>query len=347
MTRKHILVGILYNAFEPTVDRYEETISERAVETAAVQAAQALAACGYRTRLIPLRRSMTGLIERLRHLRPDALVNLCEGFRGQPRLEAQVAGLLELLDLPFTGNPSRTLALCQDKFRTKAVLTSAGLSTPRAWLMDKEEAFPSSVCFPLIVKPNEEDASLGIYSQSVVRDGQSLRRRVEYVLEHYAQPALVEEFIDGREFNVAIVDLGEPTTLPVSEIEFRDLPDNMPRIVRYEAKWLENHEGYQHTVPVCPALLSEEASSKLQSTALAVYRALKLEGYARVDFRMDSQGQQYILEVNPNPDTSREAGLARSLRAAGIPYEEFWDRQVLLAMNSKEGAYEGTSANKV
>jgi D-alanine-D-alanine ligase len=248
-----------------------------------------------------------------------------------------MAGFLELLQIPFTGNPSRSLSLCQDKFCTKSVLAAHGLPVPQGWVVEKGDPIPTDLAFPLIVKPNEQDASLGIYPQSVVEDRASLAKRVEFVSERYGGPVLVESFIDGREFNVAVLDGRETRALPVSEIEFRDLPAGMPRILGYHAKWQEDHELYQRTVPVCPAAVSSETAGALQRTALAAYRALKLKGYARVDFRMDAAGKIHILEVNPNPDASRDSGIARALKAAGIKYEEFWDTQVLLALNSRGG----------
>ena len=335
MKVRSTLAGILYNAFVPRLGRPGEELSERALETAAQQAGAALAADGYRLQWIPVRERIEEIVAPIRRRRPAVIVNLCEGFRGRSAFEAQVAGLLELLDVPFTGNSSHALFQCHDKFRTKAILKACGLPTPPSCLVEDERQIPAAVRFPLIVKPNCEDASIGIYPHSVVRTRMALRKQVARLLAAYDQPALVESFVDGREINAAIVDQPEPDVLPLSEILFQHYPAGLPRIVGYDAKWQAAHPTYRGTVPMCPAPISATLARQLTRFALQAYRVLKLRGYARVDFRLDARSRPYILEVNPNPDTSREAGLARSLAAEGIAYEDFWRSQVRLALKKK------------
>ena len=335
MNVRSTLAGILYNVFEPRLGRPKETLSERALETAARQAGAALLSVGYRLQWIPVRDRIEEIVAPIRRRRPAVIVNLCEGFRGHSAYEAQVAGLLELLDIPFTGNSSHALFQCHDKFRTNAILRSCGLPTPPSWLVEDERQLPAAVRFPLIVKPNCEDASIGIYPHSVVRTRLALRKQVTRVLATYDQPALVESFVDGREINATIVEESEPRVLPLSEILFQRCPAGLPRIVGYDAKWQAAHPTYRGTVPVCPAPVSPALAHRLTRSALQAWAVLKLRGYARVDFRLDARARAYILEVNPNPDISREAGLARSLAAEGIAYEDFWRSQVRLALKKK------------
>ena len=337
MNTRSIVVGILYNAFEPGLGRPKETLSERAVETAARQAGAALQARGYRLQWIPVRDRIEEIVAPLRRRRPAAVVNLCEGFRGRSAYEAQVAGLLELLDIPFTGNSSFALSQCHDKFKTNAILKAGGLPTPPSWLVEDERQLPAAVRFPLIVKPNCEDASIGIYPDSVVRTRPALRKQVAHVLAAYDQPALVESFVNGREINVAMVEDPAPRVLPLAEILFRNYPPGLPRIVGYDAKWRCAHPTYRGTLPVCPAQVAPVLAQRLARYARQAWRILNLRGYARVDFRLDARARPYILEVNPNPDTSRAAGLARSLAAAGVAYEDFWRSQVRLALKKNKG----------
>jgi D-alanine-D-alanine ligase len=138
----------------------------------------------------------------------------------------------------------------------------------------------------------------------------------------------VESFVDGREFNVAVMENSGLQALPVSEISFSGLPDSRSRICGYEAKWFEDHILYQNTQPLCPAPISAELERKLQGMALEAFRATGCRDYARVDFRMDKNDQCFILEVNPNPDISLNAGFARALAAEGIPYDTFWSRLI-------------------
>ena len=182
-------IAIVFNAYEPRPTATGERLSEESVAEMARQAHDALLAGGYNATLIPLQRSLLNFLGRVRELNPDALINLCEGYYGRPQWESNVAGIFELLGLTFTGSASKTLAFCQDKFKAKAVLLAAGLPTAPAQLMLTGEE-PLELKFPLIVKPNAEDASLGIYPDSVVRDEKSFRRQVRRCLENYKQPVL-------------------------------------------------------------------------------------------------------------------------------------------------------------
>lgn len=316
-------VAVVYNAYEPRSQGSGERLSEESVAGMAQEASEALRSRGLEPTLVPLQRSLFTFLARIRELGPDVLVNLCEGYYGRPQWESNVAGVFEILGLSFTGNGAKTLALCQDKFKAKAVLLAAGLPTAPAQLMWTGEE-PREFDFPLIVKPNAEDASLGVSPDSVVRDEGSLRRQVRRVIDTYRQPALVEAFIDGREFNVAVMENGQPSALPVSEIDFSTLPEDAPRILSYDAKWFEDHPLYQKTPPVCPAPVDDDLRDRLQALAVDAFRTLGCRDYARVDFRMDRDGRVFILEVNPNPDISTNAGFARALRAAGIEYPAFW-----------------------
>ena len=316
-------VAIVYNAYEPRPTATGERLSEESVAEMAQQAQEAVRSLGLGTTLVPLQRSLLNFLNRVKELNPDALVNLCEGYFGRPQWESNVAGIFELLGLTFTGNGAKTLALCQDKFKAKAVLKASGLPTAPAQLMLKGDE-PLELRFPLIVKPNAEDASLGVYPESVVRDEEALRRQVRRCLDNYKQPVLVEAFIDGREFNVSVMENGEAKALPVSEIDYSAMPKDMPRILGYDAKWFEDHPLYQKTPPVCPAPVDDGTRARLQGLAEAAFRTMGCRDYARVDFRMDAKGRPFILEVNPNPDISTNAGYARALKAAGIEYAAFW-----------------------
>ncbi len=327
-------VVVLYHAAPLPPRRRGEQASELAAAQAAAEAAAALAAAGWPTALLPVRSCLADLVARLRRARPGVIVNLCEGFAGRPAWEAQVAGVLELMGIPFTGNPSAALFLGQDKFRSKAVLTAWGLPTPAGRLAPAADAPGGRLRFPLIVKPNAEDGGIGIGRDSVVRDGKLLRRQTARLAQRYRQPALIENYIAGREFNVALVEGARGLrALPVSEIVFRNLPPGRPQIVGYDAKWKPGCAWYRATVPVCPARIPVRLARRLRKLALAAGAALGIRGYARVDFRVDRRGRPFILEVNPNPDPSRAAGLARALAAAGIAYETFWYRQVRQTLN--------------
>ncbi len=327
-------VGIVYNAYEPRPVNTGERLSEESVAEMANQVHGAVKTLGYDATLIPLQRSLMNFLGRVKELDLDVLVNLCEGFFGRPQWESNVAAVFELLGMGFTGSDSKTLALCQDKFRAKAILAARRVPTAPAQLVTAPGQAPE-IRLPAIIKPNSEDASLGITPDSVVRDAEGFAVQTARVLEKYSQPALAEEFIDGREFNVAVYENAEVTALPVSELDFSAMPRSTPRILSYEAKWFEDHALYNASPPVCPAPIDDALRTRLQDTAVGAFKALGCRDYARVDFRMDGKGRLFVLEVNPNPDISLNAGFARALKVAGLAYEAFWKIMLANALKRK------------
>jgi len=324
-------VGILFNLpMKPQRGEEIDYLAEEEVLDQVEAVQKALEKLGVQSQLFPVKDDVEEIVKSLKARRPDAIINLCEGFMGDSSLEMHIPSILELLRIPYTGSTPLTLGLCQNKGLAKAILMAYGISTPRYRIME-EYNDPAGLRFPLIVKPLREDASIGITRRSFVRDGAELKRQVDYVRSVYRQPALVEEYIGGREFNVSILGNEEPLILPISEIIF-DFEDE-PKIVDYAAKWLKGSEEYAKTRPVCPAKLDEELRARVEGAALGAYRALGCRDYARVDIRLEEgTGKPYVLEVNPNPDISPEAGFSRSLRAAGIPFEDFVKRILAFAL---------------
>jgi D-alanine-D-alanine ligase len=340
MSADRLKVGVAFNTYEPFIYR-KDRVSEDSVAKVAEVVCETLNQAGLEATLIPLQRSMFNFLRRIKDLNVDVIVNLCEGFFGKPQWESNVAAVMEVLHIPFTGNGSRTLALCQDKHQAKAILSSYNLPVAPSQLITSAEEMVD-LRFPVIVKPNSEDASLGVHPESVVYDAEALSVQVKRIIDTYSQPAIVEEFIDGREFNVAILDDGEPRALPVSEIDFSSMPEGYPKICSYEAKWYPDHILYQTTPPVCPAKIDEELRDRLQALALNAFKVMGCRDYARVDFRMNEAGEIFILEVNPNPDISLDAGYARALKAAGIEYADFWKMMIANALRRK-GQYAATN----
>ncbi len=303
-------------------------VSEAEVEEQVVAVEDSLKRLGLMCERFSVNEDFAGLVSWLKERNPDIVINLCEEALGDSHFEMDVPALLELLRFSYTGSPPLTLGLCQDKGLTKSILESRGLPTPKYQILRKFEDWEGQVCYPLFVKPLREDASLGITKESYVKNEAELRKRVEYITERYNQPALVEEYVTGRELNVSILGDKDLQILPISEIVFGFTDE--PRIVDYSAKWIDESEQYKKTIPVCPAELDIDTRRTVESVALRAYVALQCRDYARVDIRLNN-GTPYILEVNPNPDISPQAGFARSLKAAGIPYEDFVNRLVMMA----------------
>ena len=270
--------------------------------------------------LLPVKEDVRFLIDSIKLFRPDVVVNLCEAFFGRSQLEMSVAGVLELLKIPYTGSPPLTLGMCQNKGLTKHVLKANGIPTPDYRILDSYKVWKGGIDFPLIVKPLREDASLGITGRSMVRNSRQLKVQVNYINRRYKQPAIAEKYVDGRELNVSILGFEKPRVLPISEIVFKNKIEQ--KIVDYSAKWLKKSKEYKNTKPVCPAKLPPQLERTMKKTALKAYRLLGCRDYARVDMRLKDD-VPYVVEVNANPDISLDAGFARSLKAAGIRYERF------------------------
>lgn len=254
-------------------------------------------------------------VERVRRANFDLAFNLCEGIEGIAAFEPMVISVLELFGIPFTGNSSTTAALCLRKNIVNTLLDRAGLPVPR-WALARRGERISSVGFPAICKPAAEDASIGIEQRSVVRSSRALNARLAAMHERWDE-IIVQRFIDGREVNVGIV---HDQVLPVAEINFGEMPRGMWKIVSYQSKWITGSEEDLGAIPSCPADLPEKLTRELQRIALTAWRAVGGTGYGRVDFRIDGDGQPWLLEVNPNPDIAPDAGLARMARAAGMDY---------------------------
>ena len=239
-------------------------------------------------------------------------------------LEMCVAGLLELMGIPYTGSDPFALGLALNKHHVKQILRSAGIPTARAYVRFPGEkvSIPRGMRFPMIVKPARQDASLGINSHSVCHAPEHLERQIRYVHEVYGQEALVEEYLDGREFNVSVVGDQNPEVLAVQEIDFVGLPEGEPRIVSYRAKWDEESPMYNCTVPVCPANIPKRLEKRIRDLAIRSHLCVGCRDYSRVDMRTDARGSLYVLEVNPNPDISPNAGFARAARSAGYAYSD-------------------------
>jgi len=290
---------------------------------------------GHKLVHLPIRAPVDGLWRRIRELGADVIFNLAESIEGSSVAEWEVAQEMERSGVPFTGCPSRALRLCLDKAKARELFSGDGLPVPPGRVMGTPDD-PIDLRFPAIVKCNREDASIGLDDGAVVWTEMELRTRVAWVLTEFQQPAIVEEFLDGREFNIAVAG-SDPVVLPISEIDFSTMPSEKPRFVSYKAKWAPESTEYKSTIPVCPAHIAEAQAQRLRRLALRAFQLTGCQGYARVDVRMDSEGRPHILEINPNPDLSLDAGLARSLCAHGWSYGDFIEQLTVWASEGKNG----------
>ncbi len=286
----------------------------------------------HQTRLLSLGMGLPKIIRTLQEKKPDVVFHLAETAFGDTLGEARMAALLELLNIPHTSAAPDALLLCRDKLKTKAVLQERGIQTP-PHAVSFDGRLPAALPVPpWISKPALEDGSIGVAGNAVTSDPSELRRRVRMLYKTLRQPILIESFIAGREFNVGVVGT---EVLPLAEIDFSKLPGHLPHIVNFESKWKYDTDYFKFTKTVCPAPVPPALRDRIIRTGVSALAALNVEGYSRVDFRMDSTEQLHILEVNPNPDLSPIAGMAKMAETAGWNFDGLIKR--ILAFSLQRG----------
>ena len=326
-------IAIIFN--QPSADHYAEIGEFKAVASVLEEVKpvhRALSELGYSVSKLPLRPPLELVEEKLRALEVDLVFNLFEGFDDRPETEAVVANMLSDLCIPFTGNPASTLSLALNKAKAKAVLEAGGIRTPRYQTLSPDNLDLFHLDFPCIVKPLGEDASHGLSEESVVENLDQLTKQVTKTSQLYKGGTLVEEFLQGREFNVTVLGNKEPIPLPVAEMVYH-LPPELPKLLTFAAKWHEDTLYYKGTKATCPAEIGGRESELISQTALAAFKLLECRGYARVDMRLDAEGSPNVLEVNPNPDISPGYGVARQAKAAGMTYNQLIEKIVMFALD--------------
>jgi D-alanine-D-alanine ligase len=316
------LVLVLYNQPLLPAD-HPDAESEHTIVDIALHMGEILREDGYRISMLGLRPDPAILWNELRRHKPDVVFNLFEGNLSNTETESYVTGLLEWSGIPHTGSPLRTLTLARAKHLTKQLLRGAGLPTADFFVVQELPVPTCELTWPVIVKPATQDASVGLDQDSVVTNQYQLEQRVAYILETYGAPVLVEEYIEGREFNVAVTEIPEFMSLPPSEIRFDQVRPGAWHILTYAGKWCPGTDAYDLTPPDYPAKISSRLAERLGELARRAYRLLGCRDYARVDFRARPSGKPYILEVNPNPEISATAGFAGCLGSANIRHQDF------------------------
>ena len=326
MPHRKTSVLILHNDPKPSGrgGTYAESEAGVLVEVQAVS--HALGKLGLPHRTVGVRR-FEDLPAVLAAADEPVVFNLVQGFWSDTGQENLVPTVITSFGKACTGNDAQALLLTLDKWECKTLLAAAGLPTPKGLIVRPGQRVPVKDLFegPYIVKPVQTDASEGIDKASIVQKrGKALQEAVQRIHDRMAQPALIEQYIEGRELNVSVIcRKGDLEVLPLAEIDFSDFEAGRPRIVGYEAKWLADSFEFHHTNRIIPAALPKRLSQQIRDLAVAACRALHCFEYCRVDFRLDEAGRPYILEVNANPDISPDAGFAAALDAAGITYPAF------------------------
>lgn len=333
MKRRRVLL-MVHEALIPPDDL--STLSETEIDRFRTEynVLAALENLGCKVRVVGIGDELTDLRKAIRDFKPHVVFNLLDEFSGIESYDYYVVAYLELNRQLYTGCNPRGMMISRDKVLTKQVLASHRVATPAFRLFPRGRSFrePRRLKFPLFVKSATEDASLGIAQASLVEDMQSLRERVEFIHEQVQTDALVEEFIDGREFYVGVLGNQRLSTFPVWEIDFGNLSKVQTKIATRAVKWDRKYQQ-RHGISTGAARgLDDERLAAFSHLAKRIYRALHMSGYARMDLRMREDGRIYLLEANANPDLTYGEDFAESAHATGLSYEALIRRIVNIGL---------------
>jgi D-alanine-D-alanine ligase len=313
------IIGLIHNQPIPPGQPNWESSADVMTQVEAIE--RALTGLGRQGRRIPFTRDLDRFVKAVRENRIGAAINLCETIDEDPQFAGHPAAVLELLGIPFSGSPSAAIASSTDKQLAKLILKGGGVQTPGSLYYNGSfDASPELLHFPVILKPQCQDASIGIDQESVIGSAAQLQARAEDFHRQFG-PFLAEEFIDGREFNVSVVGNAELRVMPIAEIDFSGFPRELFNIVGYRAKWDEDSLEYRESKRIFP-VLEASLQERLESTAKRCYRLFGLRDYGRVDVRVSGGGPIHVLEVNANPCLSPDAGFAAAARQAGMDYRD-------------------------
>ena len=332
-------IAVIYNRDFEGAEADPENKAREDVKEIADHIVRILSANGYDASGLGVTSDVAAAVGELRALKPAAVFNLCESIHGDSRFESLLPLIMELERIVYTGSGPFALSLALRKEKVKDVLAARGIPVPQGSLVSEERDLAGlGLRFPVIVKPAREDASVGITRASVVTGEAALHARVLHIFDHYRQPALVEEYIEGREIYVSLLGQidGDLQIFPFFEIDFSAMPPDRPKIVSFEGKWVENSVEYKGTRPVRCEGLSAELRDKVAKTALDAFRAIELRDYGRMDIRLSADGTPYVIDVNPNCDLSDLAGgFSRAAKAGGLSYKDVILRLVSLALSRR------------
>jgi D-alanine-D-alanine ligase len=333
MKRRRVL-QLMHEQLVPPADLDGRTEAEVALYKTEYDVWQALTALGHEVVHLGLSDDLGPLRRALQSFQPHVVFNLLEEFRGEAVLDQNVVSYLELARAPYTGCGPRGLIIARDKALSKKLLAYHRIPVPRFITVarGRKPRRPATLSFPLIVKSQIEEASMGLAQASVVHSDDKLADRVAFVHEHVGTDAIVEQYIHGREFYVGVLGNRRLDVLPVWELDLRNLPADVPHIATRTVKFdLQYQERYD--ISSGPAVdLPPEVVARIVATSRKVFRALHLGGYARIDYRWSSTGQLYFLEANPNPDIAVDEEFASAAEAGAITYEALVQRIVSLGI---------------
>jgi D-alanine-D-alanine ligase len=338
--KKKLKVLALFDAIRPTKidqDLSKEMKTEDWKTEANVLAA--LGTLGHPTEHLAIFDNLDLLRQKLEGFAPDVIFNLADQFKNNRGFDQNIASLLEMQGVPFTGCGATGLVLSKHKGTSKKILGYHHIHVPNFVVIPRGQRIArlKRPKFPLLVKPVKEEASYGISQASFVTSDEQFRERVAFIHDSHDSDVIAEEYIEGRELYVSVMGNARLTVFPIRELVFREVPPNEPKIATYKAKWDEEYRkrwGLQNQFPegLEPALVAQ-----IEETCKRIYRLLTIEGYARIDLRLTAANEIYFIEANPNPILAEDEDFAQAAAKAGLTYPQLIDRIIRQAMKTIRG----------
>lgn len=327
------VLALVHKGLEPPDEKIAKTTVEQAEWRMEYDVVRTLKAIGHEVCVIGVHDDLTPIRATMDEFKPTITFNLMEAFDDVVVFDQNVVSYLELLKVPYTGCNPRGLTLSRDKALAKKLMAYHRIQVPDFLVVPigGKAKMPKRLQFPLIVKSLTYESSTGISQASVVINEEQLHKRVQFIHDTIMTPAIVEEFIDGRELYVGVIGNDRLQVFPVWEMSFAKLPDNNWRIATERVKWSVKYQK-KHGIDTAVASLAEEAAAKVQHIAKRVYRALDLSGYGRIDMRMKENGDLYVIEANPNPQLAQGEDFAESARRANVSYAKLIERIIGLGL---------------
>lgn len=327
------ILTLVHKGLEPPEGKTDKTTTVAAEWRMEYDVVQTLKTLGHELRVIGVHDDLTPIRSSMDDFKPSITFNLMEAFDDVVVFDQNVVSYLELLKVPYTGCNPRGLTLSRDKALAKKLMAYHRIPVPDFLVvpLGRKPKLPKRLQFPLIVKSLTYESSTGISQASVVANDEQLNKRVQFIHDTIMTPAIVEQFIDGRELYVGVIGNDRLQVFPVWEMSFAKMPENSWRIATERVKWSVKYQK-KHGIDTAEAGLGADVTAKVQHLAKRVYRALDLSGYARVDLRMTNDGQLFVIEANPNPQLAQGEDFAESARRAGVSYARLIERIVGLGL---------------
>jgi D-alanine-D-alanine ligase len=296
---------------------------------------EALGKLGHEVRTIGVWDEPGMIIDEIKANPPDVVFNLTEHFNEVSAYDRNVAGLLEMMGVPYTGSSPTGLTLCKNKGMAKELLAYHKIRVPNFAIFSPAATIkrPSRLQFPLFIKPAAEEASYGISLNSFVENDEAFEERIRFIHERMNQAALAEEYIDGREIYVSLLGNDRLRVFPFREVIFTEFPEDQPKFSTFKAKWDDAYRKRWGIQNVFAEPFANGTAQRIVKICKAVYRALRIQGYGRIDLRVTPEGEVVILEANPNPNLERDDEFAQSAMKAGVTYERLIQRILRLALS--------------